>query len=134
MYRVSPFTYLINGLLSTGIANTEARCSSLELLTFNAPPGQTCGDYMADYANMTGGSVYNPTSTSTCQYCSVTSTNSFLASVSSYYDDRWTNLGYMYVYIVFNAAAAVGIYWLARVPKKKGVAFYFRGLFSKSRE
>ncbi|KAG9723024.1 hypothetical protein KCU73_g13820, partial [Aureobasidium melanogenum] len=30
----------------------------------------------------------------------------------------WRNFGILWVYIIFNAVAAVGIYWLVRVPKK----------------
>ena len=34
------------------------------------------------------------------------------------YGNRWRDLGLMVVFIVFNIAAAIGCYWLARVPKQ----------------
>ncbi len=118
MYRVSPFTYLVSALLSTGVADNRAKCSALELLTLNPPSGQTCGEYLTAFAQMAGGSIYNPDATIACQYCTIESTNTFLASVFSFYDQRWRNFVLMLVYVVFNAFAALGIYWLARVPRK----------------
>lgn len=55
-------------------------------------------------------------STTECVFCTGSDTNVFLKSVSADYNDRWRNFGICWVYIVFNAAAAVGLYWLARVP------------------
>ncbi|KAF9028125.1 putative ABC transporter [Hymenopellis radicata] len=118
MYRVSPFTYLVDAMLSTGLANSPATCSSIEVSTFDPPSGQTCGAYMATYiANVGDGIVYNPNATADCQFCSVTSTNGFLAQVNSVYEHRWRNYGILWVYIIFNVFGALFFYWLARVPK-----------------
>ncbi|KZL71217.1 multidrug resistance protein cdr1 [Colletotrichum tofieldiae] len=102
MYRVSPLTYLVDGLLSTGLAHNQVRCSDLELLQFNPTNGTTCGDYMAPYMQMAGGSVYNSNNTDTCQFCPLVTTDIFLGTVSSSYDQRWRSYGLMWVYIVFN--------------------------------
>ncbi|KAE9568421.1 ZEB2-regulated ABC transporter 1 [Colletotrichum fructicola] len=118
MYRVSPLTYLVDGLLSTGLAHNAVQCSPLELLQFSPPANVTCGAYMETYMQVAGGRVYNPESTDTCQFCSLANTDMFLAMTSASYDERWRNYGLMFVYIVFNLFAALGLYWLARVPKK----------------
>jgi ATP-binding cassette subfamily G (WHITE) protein 2 (PDR) len=128
MYRVSPFTYLVSALLSTGLGNNEVRCAALELATFNPPSGQTCGEYMAAFVQMTGGAIYNPAATESCQFCPMSDTNMFLASVYSFYDQRWRNFGLMWVYIVFNAFAAVGLYWFARVPRRSVIKQDLGGL------
>jgi ATP-binding cassette subfamily G (WHITE) protein 2 (PDR) len=47
MYRVSPFTYLVSGMMATGLANTDVICSSIEYLHLNPPPGHTCAAYLA---------------------------------------------------------------------------------------
>ena len=65
-----------------------------------------------------GGYLQNPNVTSDCSFCSLSDSNSFLASVNSHYSDRWRNFGLMWVYIVFNIFAAIGMYWLVRVPRK----------------
>lgn len=118
MYRVSPLTYIISAMLSVGVANHSVQCDEIELLSFQPPPGQTCGDYMAPYNSVAFGAVYNPDATSNCQFCSLSNTNIFLATVDSYYGERWRNLGLIWAYIVFNIGAALFIYWVARVPKK----------------
>ncbi|KAB8079584.1 ABC-2 type transporter-domain-containing protein [Aspergillus leporis] len=119
MYRVSPFTYLVSGMLATGVGRTTATCEAVEYLHLTPPSNTTCGDYMAEYISSFGGYLQDPKATSECSFCSISSTDTFLAQVSSYYEDRWRNFGIMFAYIVFNIAAAVFIYWLARVPKGK---------------
>ncbi|KAF5372488.1 hypothetical protein D9758_005173 [Tetrapyrgos nigripes] len=119
MYRVSPFTYLIDAILSTGLANNVAVCSDVEILNLEPPSGQTCGQYMQAYIDRRGtGTVLNPNATSGCQFCHVTDTNFFLSSVSSSYHLRWRNFGLLWAYIVFNIFGALALYWLIRVPKR----------------
>ena len=117
MYRVSPFTYLIDGMLSTALANTKAHCASNEWLRFNPPEGHTCQQYLSQYMASAGGYLQDPDSTSNCEFCQLGSTNTFLASVSSHYSDRWRNFGIMWGYIAFNIVAALALYWIVRVPK-----------------
>ncbi|KAG9892937.1 putative ABC multidrug transporter, partial [Aureobasidium melanogenum] len=117
MYRLSPFSYLVDGMLSTAVANTNVVCASNEYLRFSSPAGQTCGQFMGPWIAQYGGYLQN-NQTSECQFCQISDTNTFLASVSSSYSHRWRNFGILWAYIIFNAVAAVGIYWLARVPKK----------------
>lgn len=117
MYRVSPFTYLVDAMLSVGLANAPAHCASNEVSLFNPPSGQTCGEYLAAYMSLAGGSLSNPNATSQCEFCSITDTNTFLGEVNSFYSHRWRNFGLMWVYIVINIFGALFFYWLARVPK-----------------
>ncbi|KAF2001388.1 ABC transporter-like protein [Amniculicola lignicola CBS 123094] len=121
MYRVSPFTYLVSGMLSTGLANAKISCSKEELLHFSPSPLSTCSEYLASYIELYGGYVVpsSMNSTTECIFCSGSETNIFLKGVSSEYENRWRNLGISLVYVVFNIAAAVALYRLARVPKRK---------------
>ena len=121
MYRVSPFTYLVDGMLSTGLANNDIVCSSIELVHFTPPSGQTCGQYLQDYINSAGGYITDPSATSNCSYCSFSTTNVYLAQLSSQYSTRWRNFGIMWAYIIFNIFGALFLYWLARVPRKQKV-------------
>lgn len=120
MYRVSPFTYLVDGMLSTGLANTNVQCSDIEYLNFNPAPGMNCSAYLEPYISTVGGYLTDATkgATSNCQFCIVSDTNIFLASLNSSYSNRWRNFGLIWVYIVFNVVGAVLLYWLARVPRK----------------
>lgn len=74
---------------------------------------------MEPYMQLAGGRLANPDATfpDACQFCSLATTDAYLATVNIFYSQRWRNLGLMFVYIVFNVAAALGLYWLARAPK-----------------
>lgn len=117
MYRVSPFTYLVQGMLSTGLAGNKVNCLPRELITFEPPSGQTCLQYMQPYISTAGGYLTNGDATSGCEFCQIANTDVFLASVNSFYSQRWRNYGILIAYIAFNIIGAVFFYWLARVPK-----------------
>ncbi|CAM1504844.1 Fc.00g024350.m01.CDS01 [Cosmosporella sp. VM-42] len=118
MYRVSPMTYIIGAMLSDGVALQQVHCSEIEFLTFQPAYNLTCGEYAGPFVQMAGGSLQNPAAMDQCMYCPVAETDSYLATIGVHYEDRWRNFGLAWVYIIFNSAAALGIYWLARVPKK----------------
>ncbi|KAI2084684.1 Multidrug resistance protein [Ophidiomyces ophidiicola] len=118
MYRLSPFTYYVSAVLSTGVANADVTCSARELLKLAAPAGRTCGDYLKAYMSYAGGRLLNPESTTQCDFCPVADTNTFLAQVNISYKDRWRNIGILFVYIFVNVIGAIVFYWLLRVPKK----------------
>ncbi|KAH3686735.1 hypothetical protein WICPIJ_002278 [Wickerhamomyces pijperi] len=118
MYRVSPFTYFVDGFLSNALAHQVVKCSTTELVTMQPTSGLTCGDYLAPYIEAAGtGYVNNPLATANCEFCSLSTTDAFLSSVSLSYSRKWRNLGIFIAYIFINWFFAVFFYWLARVPK-----------------
>ncbi|GKT90617.1 ABC-2 type transporter [Colletotrichum tofieldiae] len=121
MYRVNPFTYFVEGFLGTALANAKATCASNEFLVFNPPSGSTCGKYMQQYMDVSGGLVDNPDALERCRFCPISETNTFLAGINVDFSNRWRNFGIMWVFIVFNVGVAFFLYWLARVPKKSKV-------------
>ena len=118
MYRVNPFTYVVEGFLGTSLANAPVQCSPDEFVTFSAPNSSTCRTYLSDYLNRAGGYLEDPDSTE-CRYCALSETNGFLSSINVSWDNRWRDFGFMWVYCIFNIVAAVFLYWLVRVPKRK---------------
>ncbi|SMY27542.1 unnamed protein product [Zymoseptoria tritici ST99CH_1A5] len=120
MYRISPLTYLVSGVLSVGLANTRIHCLDEELLHFSAPPSTNCSTYLAPYIQLEGGYLQEvpDSNPAQCVFCTGSQTNIFLKSVSAQYGDRWRNLGIVWAYVAFNLVATVIFYWLARVPKK----------------
>lgn len=84
-----------------------------------APGSQTCEQYLSSYIEISGGFVTNPSATGVCQYCPVKDTTQFLETVGINFANRWRDYGFMWVYICVNIVAAVGLYWLCRVPKRK---------------
>ncbi|KAK0713451.1 ATP-binding cassette transporter [Lasiosphaeria miniovina] len=117
LYRVSPLSYFVSAILSTGLANVEITCASNEFTTVTPPDGQTCGAYMSEYIYRAGGYLLDSDATNNCSYCRVKDTNVFLSAVSADYNDRWRNFGIMWAFIAFNIVAAIGLYWVARMPK-----------------
>ncbi|KAL4861602.1 hypothetical protein BDV12DRAFT_203849 [Aspergillus spectabilis] len=117
MYRVSPFTYWIGGMAGTQVHNRQVVCSTSELSIFNPPSGQTCMQYLQDYATAAGGQILNPDATSDCNYCPLTVADQSLAGSGIYYSQRWRNFGIMWAFITFNIFMAVTMYYLLRVKK-----------------
>ncbi|TVY38692.1 ZEB2-regulated ABC transporter [Lachnellula occidentalis] len=125
MYRVSPFTYFVDGMLSVGIANNDINCAKNEFLSFDPPSGMDCVTYLTPYLNATGGAVrqiVDPSATKACEFCALGSTNDYLSELGLSYHLRWRNFGILWSYILFNAAMAVLLYWIFRVPKKTKAA------------
>ncbi|KAJ5178709.1 hypothetical protein N7492_001919 [Penicillium capsulatum] len=122
MYRVSPFTYYISGISSTALHGRPVSCNAAELNIFDPPLGQTCYQYMAKYLDVASGAVYNPNATASCEYCSITSADEYLAAREIHWDDRWRNYGIFWCYFVFNIFGAVSLYYLFRVKswRRKG--------------
>ncbi|GEM11899.1 ATP-binding cassette, subfamily G (WHITE), member 2, PDR [Rhodotorula toruloides] len=117
VYYASPFHYLAEALLATGVGGTRVQCAAAELLSFPPPGGSTCGEYMATYIWAAGGYLVDPSSTTDCQFCPIGNTNTFLKTFDYDYAHRWRDFGILWAYIMFNIFAAILCYWLARMPK-----------------
>ena len=116
MYRVSPFTYMIGGWAGTGLAGRVVRCARNELAIFDPPNGQTCRAYLTRYFQEGApGQLYNPSATSGCEYCPLSSANQFLAGSNIYPSQRWRNWGLGFAFIFFNIFAAISFYYMFRV-------------------
>ncbi|VEU20288.1 DEKNAAC101162 [Brettanomyces naardenensis] len=118
MYRVSPFTYWVSSMLSTGIGRSAVHCLPNELVSFPPPEGMTCGAYMEKYISAAGGYLEDSNATQTCEFCSLSSTDTYLASLHISYDNRWRDWGIFFCYVVINELFMLSLYWLVRVPKK----------------
>ncbi|EER38850.1 ABC drug exporter AbcA [Histoplasma capsulatum H143] len=120
MYRLSPATYLVGGLMSSAVANSEVHCAPHEILEMRSVEGSTCGEFLSAYIESAGGMVLNPGTTDICRYCTIASSNEFLAGFHIYYDTRWKDFGLMWVYILFNIIGALSLYWGLQSPEGQG--------------
>ena len=103
MYRLSPYTYLIEALLGQAVGRQSINCSPIELVTVNPPGGQSCSAYLGPYISMAGGYVTNPDATSACQFCSARTTDEWLGlTFNISWEHHWRNFGFMWIYIIFN--------------------------------
>lgn len=115
MYRVSPFTYWVGGMVATMLAGRPVVCGEREVSILDPPSGQSCGEYLDSFANATGGTIQNPDDLQTCRYCALSNADQFLAGSNIYYGERWRNFCIVFAFIIFNVAVAVFTYWLFRV-------------------
>ncbi|CAL5871567.1 uncharacterized protein PFLUO_LOCUS5820 [Penicillium psychrofluorescens] len=69
IYYLDPFTYLVGGLLGEVLWDVPVTCEPSEYVHFNAPSGQTCGDYMAEFLASQAGYLLDANSTRTCSFC-----------------------------------------------------------------
>jgi ABC-type multidrug transport system permease subunit len=119
MYRVNPFTYLVSSFMAVALGQSPAYCADNEFQTFFPPEGQTCGTYMAEYIETAGGYLRDVQAKGQCSFCQMDSTNQFLERIHASWETRWRDFGLLWVYVAFNVAAAIALYWLCRVPKGK---------------
>jgi ATP-binding cassette subfamily G (WHITE) protein 2 (PDR) len=120
MYRVSPFTYFVEGMLGVAVADTIVECSPIEFLQFEPANGQDCQTYMAPYIQAAGGYLRDTAATTNCEFCALRDTNTFLTSFGLNYGNRWRNFGILWAYCIVNIAGAILFYWIFRVPKNSG--------------
>ncbi|OSD01072.1 pleiotropic drug resistance ABC transporter [Trametes coccinea BRFM310] len=116
MYRLSPYTYLIEALLGQALGKRPIQCSSVELVTIQPPSGQSCSQYMEPYISMAGGYLTNPDATSGCQYCEFSTTDAFLGtSFNIFFSNHWRDLGIFAAFICFNLFCIYSFTYMFRV-------------------
>ena len=122
MYRLSPFTYWIGGIVATELHGRNIKCSSREASIFDPPAGQTCGQYLEPILKSGPGQLSNPDATKQCSYCTLRNADQYLAGSEIYWKNRWRNYGIMWAYIAFDIAMAVLLYYLFRVRSRNKAA------------
>jgi ATP-binding cassette subfamily G (WHITE) protein 2 (PDR) len=117
MYRVSPLTYIVSGVASTGLSGRPVQCSTSEIQVFDPLSGLSCGAYLQPYLTQAPGQLLNPAATSQCQYCPLSNADQFLAMSEISWSTRWRNFGVVWAYIIFNTIMAMILYYIYRVKK-----------------
>ncbi|KAI9569369.1 ABC-2 type transporter-domain-containing protein [Boletus coccyginus] len=103
MYHVSPFTYIMEGLLGQALGNQLVTCMSTELVTIEPPPEMSCSVYMDPYITYAGGYLVNPNATAACAFCPFRMTDAYLQlQFHISYAHRWRDLGIVLGVVVFN--------------------------------
>ncbi|GMF01651.1 unnamed protein product [[Candida] boidinii] len=128
LWRLSPMTYIVEMTLSSLLHGREVHCSDIELSYLDPPQGQTCGVFLADYFETHTGYISNPDATSQCGVCKYSVGDEYLEYLGMSYGNRWRDVGFMFVFTVFNLFLLFVLYYFFRV--KKGS---FGSLFKKSK-
>jgi ABC-2 type transporter len=104
LYQLNPFTRLISGMVVTELHDRPVTCSEPELNRFNAPPGQSCGDYMAPFFAAGGSGYLVDNATSACAYCAYKVGDQFYLPLGFLFENRWRDLGILAAFIGSNLA------------------------------
>lgn len=111
MYWLSPFHYLLEGLLGAITHGVKITCASKEYAYFAAPPGQTCASYTDAYVRQAGGYVITA-SDGLCGFCQYADGDQFAASFNVYYNHKWRDYGIFWAYAIFNFIWVFVASWL----------------------
>ncbi|KAF5869943.1 putative abc protein [Botrytis fragariae] len=111
VYRSTPVTYLASSLLSTGISGVNITCASHELLHI-VPPPLSPAPHISHPIYRPPPPIYSPQEVSQ---------PAIFVRVGVFYAHRGRDLAISWVYSGVNVGGALGLYWMARVPRKVGV-------------
>ncbi|KAK5688745.1 ATP-binding cassette transporter snq2 [Elasticomyces elasticus] len=111
MYWLTPFKYLLEGLLASVTHGQVVRCDESELARFPAPPGQTCESYAGPYVAQAGGYV-TTLSDGLCGFCQYANGDEFAASFNVYYRYVWRDYGIFWGFCAFNFCVVFACSWL----------------------
>jgi ATP-binding cassette subfamily G (WHITE) protein 2 (SNQ2) len=78
MYWLSPFHYLLEGMLGVVVHTQPVVCATIEMAMFSPPPGQTCDSYAGAYAAQAGGYVMTQAN-GMCGYCQYSTGDAFVS-------------------------------------------------------
>jgi ABC-type multidrug transport system permease subunit len=79
MYWLTPFHYLLEGLVGVVTHNVPVRCVAREEAQFSPPSGMTCTEYAGSYAQKAGGSVRDA-GNGMCSFCQYSTGDQFVSS------------------------------------------------------
>jgi ATP-binding cassette subfamily G (WHITE) protein 2 (SNQ2) len=104
IYYINPSTYWIAGVLAAVLKDTTVVCAPGEATIFNAPPGQTCGDYAGAWVRDVArqGYIIDLNATGQCWYCPYRSGEEYLATLNISVDQKWRNFGVFLAFVCTN--------------------------------
>lgn len=79
MYQVTPFHYLLEGLLGVAVHDVQIVCEPQEFARFSAPPGETCQSYAGPYVAQAGGYLQTGAG-GICEFCQYATGDQFVST------------------------------------------------------
>ncbi|KAF2739693.1 hypothetical protein EJ04DRAFT_287234 [Polyplosphaeria fusca] len=92
MYWLTPFHYLLEGMLGLLTDGIPIQCDNNELAIFTPPPGQDCQSYAGSFAEQSGGALQT-LSNGDCGFCQYRSGTQFAASFNVLPKNIWRDFG-----------------------------------------
>ncbi|GKZ32207.1 hypothetical protein AbraIFM66950_001417 [Aspergillus brasiliensis] len=69
LFWIDPMHYFFGATLGSVLHGVPVHCASSDFVTFDAPPGDTCGRYAAAFLDSNPGYLVNANATADCLYC-----------------------------------------------------------------
>ena len=80
MYWLTPFHYLLEGLVGVITHNVPVRCIDREESRFSTPAGMNCQDYAGSFAEKAGGYVRDA-GNGMCSFCQYSTGNQYVSCI-----------------------------------------------------
>ncbi|KAH8203314.1 hypothetical protein TruAng_002510 [Truncatella angustata] len=123
IYYLNPFTFLMDSIMTFGMFDSPVICKESEFALFDAPGGQTCASYLADYMSVDGQGartyLQNPGATSGCRVCQYRFGSDYLAAlnIKDYYYG-WRDAAIVVIYVI-SSYACVFLFMRLRTKASK---------------
>lgn len=98
MYHLTPFTYLIEGLLVNSLGGVAIRCTPEQFNVLTPPSGVDCLTYLNPFT--TTGTGYAEVINGVCSYCAYSTGDQFFETLGMSYANRYRDVGFMW-YVLF---------------------------------
>ncbi|KAF4333979.1 ATP-binding protein multidrug cassette transport [Fusarium beomiforme] len=128
LYYLSPFTYLLGGMVTAVTSSVDLSCSSSDLTVFTAPSNETCFSYASEWARSASAQLLNPDASgdTLCQVCRWDTGKQFLNQFNlgdGQLGGQWGSWGIFVIFTVSNFALVYFFTWATKVKGWK--LFYF---------
>ncbi|KAL4772765.1 ABC-2 type transporter-domain-containing protein [Aspergillus nidulans var. acristatus] len=110
-YELDPFTRIISGMVTTELHERPVVCTPGEYNRFQAPAGQTCGEYMQSFFDRGGIGYLANNATQDCEYCAYRVGDEYYQAFEMSFDHRWRDLG---IYAAFVGSNLIILFMAAR--------------------
>ncbi|KAL4789969.1 ABC-2 type transporter-domain-containing protein [Aspergillus venezuelensis] len=110
-YELDPFTRIISGMVTTELHDRSVVCTAAEYNRFQAPEGQTCGEYMQAFFDRGGIGYLANNATQNCEYCAYRVGDEYYQAFEMSFDNRWRDLG---IYAAFVGSNLIILFLAAR--------------------
>ncbi|GKZ20907.1 hypothetical protein AbraIFM66951_009229 [Aspergillus brasiliensis] len=114
LFWVDPMRYFFGASLGSVLHGVPVHCASSDLVTFDAPPGDTCGQYAAAFLESNPGYLVNPNATADCSYCPYSIGDEYLATLDYSYGQRWWNWAVFVGFCCTNFVLLFAIVWFTK--------------------
>ncbi|QGI71281.1 hypothetical protein CEK26_003618 [Fusarium fujikuroi] len=128
LYYLSPFTYLLGGMVTAVTSSVDVSCSPSDLTVFTAPVNETCSSYVSEWALSASAQLLNPKASGDdlCQVCRWTTGTQFLDQFNlgdGQLGGQWGSWG---IFVGFTFSNLALVYFFTWATKVKGwKLFYF---------